>query len=103
MSMSRQRRDPAFKVEDELDYLFSNASPNPTRDGCPSREVLVALSRRQRPIDDPGYVHIVKCSPCFREVRALQQGHKDTRMKMRWLLTAMVLVVVGIATWTWLR
>ena len=76
MTEHGQRSDPKFEIEDELDYLFANASPNPNREGCPSRETLIALSRRERPIGHPDYLHLVRCSPCFREFRAI---HKQTK------------------------
>lgn len=62
-----------FIVEDEIDEVLGRANPNPKREGCPARDVLIALSRRERPIGDPSYEHLVRCSPCYREVRALQQ------------------------------
>jgi hypothetical protein len=56
-----------------LDDLFSSGNPNPERRGCPSRDVLVALARKERPIGDPAYDHLAKCSPCWVEVRDLKQ------------------------------
>jgi hypothetical protein len=62
-----------FIAEDEIDEVLGRANPNPKREGCPARDVLIALSRRERPIGDPSYEHLVRCSPCYREVRTLQQ------------------------------
>jgi len=59
--------------DDDLDAVFSAANPNPDRVGCPPREVLAELATRQRPIGDPAYVHLTRCSPCYREVRAIQK------------------------------
>lgn len=58
----------------ELDDVLRGAHPNPTREGCPPHHVLVALSRRERPIDDPAWEHLLDCSPCYAEVRDLQRG-----------------------------
>lgn len=55
-----------------LDEAFRVANPNPTRQGCPSHDVLAALSRRELPIEDPAYEHLLDCSPCYAEVRDLQ-------------------------------
>lgn len=75
MTNDGQPADQAkFQVEDELDLLFARANPNPTREGCPSRDVLGALARRERPMEDLGYEHLAKCSPCFKEFRAIQQA-----------------------------
>jgi len=42
-----------------VDEALRVANPNPTRQGCPSHDVLVALARRERPIDDPVYEHLL--------------------------------------------
>lgn len=62
----------ALGLGEPLDEALRVANPNPTRQGCPSRDVLVALSRRERPIGDPAYEHLLDCSPCYSEVRDLQ-------------------------------
>jgi hypothetical protein len=105
MTDSGQRSDAKFEIEDELDYLFANASPNPNREGCPSREVLIGLSRREKPIGHPDYLHIVRCSPCFREVRAMQQAAK-AKARATWLWAASGAAVLALAiagAWVMLR
>jgi hypothetical protein len=62
-----------FQIENEMDLLLGRAHPNPTREGCPPRDLLVSLSRHELPIGDPAYDHLSKCSPCYQEFRALQQ------------------------------
>ena len=57
-----------------VDEALRVANPNPTRHGCPSHDVLVALARRERPIENPAYEHLLDCSPCYAEVRDLQRG-----------------------------
>jgi hypothetical protein len=53
MAKRSQRRElAALGFGTELDEVFRRANPNPTREGCPP-PVLVALSRRERPIGDP--------------------------------------------------
>jgi len=97
MTDAGQRSDPKFEIEDELDYLFANASPNPNREGCPSREELLALSRREKPIGDPDYLHLVRCSPCFREFRAIQQANKAPRASKLWAIPVAAVVVCAVA------
>ena len=65
--------DDNGKFEDDLDEVLSRANPNPERIGCPSHETLVALARREQPIGDPAYEHLLKCSPCYREFRVLRE------------------------------
>jgi hypothetical protein len=64
-----------FRSEDDIDKVLGSAYPNPERVGCPPHDVLAALAKRERPIGDPGYEHIVSCSPCYREFRSLQQAN----------------------------
>jgi hypothetical protein len=77
-----QRADEPFDRQrlldpDEVDALFSTANPNPERSGCPSQSTLAELARRERGIDDPGYVHLTRCSDCYGEFRAMQETGKQ--------------------------
>ena len=66
--------DDDVRFGDDIDEVLSRANPNPERIGCPPRETLVGLARRAQPLGDPAYEHLVKCSPCYREFRALQES-----------------------------
>ena len=106
MANQRQRPDPSgFTAENEIDQVLGNANPNPNREGCPPPDVLAALARRERPVDDPAYDHLIKCSPCYREVRALQQAAGERRVGVSqsrawWASIAAAVVVLGIgAAW----
>ena len=95
--------DPsAFRSEDEFDEVFTNGNPNPDRIGCPSRDVLEALSKRERPIEDPAYQHVSNCSPCYREFRAFQQARgAATHARRRFwsvVSAAAAVVIVGSMT-----
>ncbi len=89
----------------DIDEVFSRANPNPDRVGCPPRETLARLATRQQPIDDPAYEHLAKCSPCFREFRALQgeAGHVSARAGgRRWLpagVAAGIVLVLAAGWW----
>jgi hypothetical protein len=103
MTKPPRQPDPSgFRPEDQFDDVFAYGNPNPDRVGCPSREALRALSRRERPIDDPGYEHISNCSPCFREFRALQQARAAelySRKRLWSLVTAATVLVGSVAGW----
>ena len=110
MTHDGQRPDPLrFQIENEMDLLLGRAHPNPTREGCPPRELLVSLSRREFPIGDPAYDHLSKCSPCYQEVRALQQAHAaaltaaETRRRLMYASAAAVLVLAIAGSWFALR
>ena len=101
MPNSGQPPNQKFEARDELDYLFANASPNPNREGCPSRDELVRVSRLEKPIGDAAYTHVVRCSPCFREMRALQQAAATRRRARMWAVAAaaVVALIVGASWW----
>lgn len=88
---------PKFTFEDEIDEVLGRGNPNPERVGCPPRAVLVALARRERPIGDPAYEHLTKCSLCYREFRAWQQAGVSQRRgnALRWLAAAIVLLALA--------
>lgn len=69
----RQIWASSFQIQDEIDLLFACGNPNPEREGCPSRRALAAMARRRFPIDDRRYEHLARCSPCFCELRGIQQ------------------------------
>ena len=59
---------------DDIDRVLANANPNPQRVGCLARELLVSLAARRQPLNAPGYEHLLECSECYREFRALQRA-----------------------------
>src|SRR6478735_6489852 len=101
--MTRDRNDerPRLTRADEMDEVFGRANPNPDRVGCPPRDVLVALARRQRPIEDPAYDHLSKCSPCYLEVRELQEAHAVARRTrvVAWAAAAALLLATASIAW----
>ncbi len=102
--------DEDLRDGDEIDEVLGRANPNPNRVGCPPQATLLALARRAQPIDDPAYEHLVKCSPCYREFRALQsQGVAEPplasadRPALRgWMLAAAAVLLVTLAGVWWL-
>ena len=107
---AQHRAEPAFKAENEADLLLGRANPNPDRVGCPRREALIALARRQVPVGDPIGEHVASCSPCYREMRAIQQAEgirpaeEGPRSRAWWpAAAAAVLLIVGGAVAWWLH
>src|SRR5687768_15097382 len=97
-----------FRSEDDIDKVLGSAYPNPERKGCPPHDVLAALAKRERPIGDPGYEHIVSCSPCYREFRSLQQANavassRSVPTRTRWLVAAAAaLMLAAVGSWLFL-
>jgi hypothetical protein len=108
MTNGGQRPDPTdFRIENEMDLLFGRAHPNPAREGCPSPEMLRRLARRELPIGDPAYDHFAKCSPCYKELRTIQQSDAArlaaSKRRRAILAAAAVLGVVIGGAWFVLR
>ena len=102
--MSSQRHDgelPKLRWPDEIDEIFGRANPNPTRQGCPPRDELIALARRQRQISDPGYVHLTRCSPCYLEVRGLQEDVRIQRRRTWFKMAAAPVLVIAFVLGAW--
>jgi hypothetical protein len=97
MARDDRQHDPArFHPNDELDEVLGGANPNPERTGCPPVEVLRAVARRQRPIDDPAYEHVARCSPCYRDFRRFQRESVRSAHARRWVAAAAV-ALLGLA------
>ena len=94
-------KSPEFTPEDEIDELFARANANPTRVGCPTRDVLIELAHKRRAISDPAYEHLAKCSACYREFRGFQQTtHRTPLRRAAWIAAAAaVIIVVAGAAW----
>jgi hypothetical protein len=95
MSSDRREEPARLARPTEFDELFGRGYPNPDRVGCPPREVLLSLARRERPIDDPAYDHIKECSPCYLEGRAIQEA--DALQKRRRILAWAAAAVFALA------
>jgi hypothetical protein len=80
--------------------VFSNSFPNPTRQGCPNREVIEAIARGK---GDPAqqrdfFVHMSRCSPCFNDfARFRRAAQRDRRLKAVGI--AAIIVLVCLASW----
>ena len=102
MANEGQHSDPPELTSgDDIDKVLGQANPNPTRAGCPPGEVLTALARRERPIGDPAYEHLTKCSPCYREFRALQvaQAPQPAVGVFKWAAAAAAVLVALVGGW----
>jgi hypothetical protein len=102
MTNGGQRPDTSgFRIENEMDLLFGRAHPNPTREGCPPLELLRRLAGRELPIGDPAYDHFAKCSPCYQELRTLQQADAAkvvaVAKRRRMMIAAAAVLAVAIA------
>jgi hypothetical protein len=106
--MANKRQPPdetGFRAENDIDEVLGYANPNPERAGCPARDVLVAAANREIPADHPVHRHLIKCSPCYREVRGLQQAAGERRFisaPRNWWPAAgaaAAVVIIGVVVW----
>lgn len=99
--------DGGVRSGDDIDEVLGRANPNPERIGCPPRETLSGLARRAQPIGDSGYEHLLKCSPCYREFRALQRAQsvrppeQTMGSRPRWLAAAAIVVLTAGLAGIW--
>ncbi len=96
MASEGRQADPMVGSRDDIDEILGRANPNPERIGCPPQDVLTALARRDRPIEDPAYEHLTKCSPCYREFRSLQIPVLSQSLRasgVNWFAAAAMLIV----------
>lgn len=97
---------PDQQTDEDIRELLRYANPNPERVGCPPSDVLRGLARLERPFEDAGYDHVVRCSPCYVEFEALQQAAAAEspesrqravaqRVRSKWLLPAAAAVLIA--------
>jgi len=107
MAQPSQPPDTDVRAGDDIDEVLSRANPNPERIGCLPREALIGLARRAQPLGDPAYEHLVKCSPCYRQFRTLQEEQAQRRAaplassRGRWTAAAAAAVLVAGLVGLW--
>ena len=79
MNQLLHESNAADQFADLLDLVFERANPNPEREDCPTSLVLRQLAIRELPIGHPGYRHLSRCSPCYRQLRAFQRQRSPAR------------------------
>jgi hypothetical protein len=90
---------------DLIEEMFRRANPNPDRVGCPPREILGELARRERPLTDPAWRHMTQCSRCYAEYRAIHTDFHEARARQRrqqlWVGGVAAAAVVTLAGVGW--
>ena len=88
-----------------LRRAFLNDFPNPERRGCPGPDILKAIASRRLTLEEaePFINHLAACSPCTREFSDFRKNFQRRRILRFAAIAAAVLIVVGVATWLFLR
>jgi hypothetical protein len=90
---------------DLLDRGLSREFPNPERLGCPDSAILRRIARHQMPLAeaDQWLDHFSSCSPCFQDFTRFRRQTPDRRRRTQMWLAAAAMVLLGLATWLWVR
>jgi hypothetical protein len=85
--------------------LFRGAFPNTERSGCPSRDLLVSVSRHSATESDSRRVldHLSCCSPCFGDYEKLARQNRLARNLKLLALCASLLFCIGVTAWYYSR
>ncbi len=100
-SADRLSRKQERKLVEIGRRIFAENFPNPTREGCPSQQVLRAMAFRHRqlsitaaPID-----HLTICSPCFQEYSRYRKQAQQRTILSGAIAAAAVLAIIGTGLW----
>jgi len=77
----------------------SSDFPNPDREGCPDHAVLVKAVRSGRLLNEALREHILVCSPCFSEFKALREDTTSSSFPKVMVagIGALVLIILSLA------
>lgn len=80
--------------------IFAESFPNPTREGCPSQQVLRAMAFRQRqlPISEAPVDHLTICSPCFQDYSRYRRQAQQ-RAVFSVAIAAAAVLFIGAVFW----
>ena len=89
---------------DRLEQAYLHTYPNPDRLDCPGSEILRGLASKELGIGHPARLHLMQCSPCFREFRDFMRELERIRSRKRTLTAigvAAMLTLLGIEGTSW--
>jgi hypothetical protein len=94
-------RDKLSRREDQalmrvLKEVALTQYPNPYRKDCPGTPVLEAIATKSISMLDPAHEHVVRCSPCFRELTEMRRSLRRRKTFM-WSMGAAGAVIVVLA------
>lgn len=78
--MADSTSDDQFRIlQREIREAIRRNHPNPQRIGCPGTETLRRMAAAAVPPSDPGYSHVMECSPCYEELMELSVASEAGR------------------------
>ena len=103
--MADSTSDDQFRIlQREIREAIRRNHPNPQRIGCPGTETLRRMAAAAAPPSDPGFSHVMECSPCYEELMeitaAAEAGRSELAVRRRRRVQVGVLaaaiVILGI-------
>src|SRR5712692_6692632 len=95
------------QVKDVLQQAVLRNYPNPERKGCPGTNVLEEIARQWLPPEDDRWMHVIHCSPCYREFldlrRAYLKERRHAQLRSRLLKAIAIAFVIGAPALYWTR
>src|SRR5438105_555423 len=91
----RENLPAPAEVKHVLQQAVLRNYPNPERSGCPGTKVLEQTARQLLPPEDDHWMHIVHCSPCYREFLDFRHAYLTATRRAR--LRSGILKAIGIA------
>jgi hypothetical protein len=69
----------------KLEQTALHAYPNPTRNGCPSEDILEHFARDPLAfgVGDPAFEHVTHCSPCLQFINERRKGERRANSNVR--------------------
>src|ERR1700761_187381 len=96
MDEEKQSTEEERRLLEMFQRAALNDFPNPQRADCPGMNFLrrLAHDRKSISLSDPALTHIARCSPCFREYRALRDNGGKPTISLKLLAMASIGIVV---------
>ena len=80
--MAESTSGDQFKIlQREIRESIRRNHPNPDRIGCPGTPALRRMAEAAVPPSDPGYRHVMECSPCYEELMELTAAIQGARVE----------------------
>jgi hypothetical protein len=81
--MAESTSDDQFRIlQREIRESIRRNHPNPDRIGCPGSVTLRRMAQADVPPSDPGYRHVMECSPCYEELMEFSAEARTLQMEV---------------------
>jgi hypothetical protein len=92
----RENLPTPAEVKHVLQQAVLRNYPNPERKGCPGTNVLQDIAQLPLPPESDPWMHIVHCSPCYRDFLDFRHAVLRKRRRHRWI-SRLLYAILAIA------